>query len=300
MGLILIQVRKVDGAACKREMFTDIFVLLSTNGPRRVSDSVYDVRAWQVQRDGLNGELMNLYGKYQAINFIQLVEAAFGVAARRLKPLLGFLVLVASLFMQVSAYAVLLSEDSTYGAGSITRDTDTGLEWLDPVLSMGAGLGCCLSYNDVLAQTESGGLFEGFRFATASELETLFFVSGGIQSGSAGVNSAVAALMSLVGDTFNQSFGPDFWFMATSAYYDTGMPGQLGLASLELQSFWGQLDGGNAFLGLSSDSPGVNGGPFGSWLVRESLAVAAVDEPGMLLVFVFALLSLGLRRLCVD
>tara|TARA_Y100000589_G_scaffold332341_1_gene392003 strand:- start:25249 stop:25902 length:654 start_codon:yes stop_codon:yes gene_type:complete len=192
-----------------------------------------------------------------------------------------------SVLIAGNAQALLVSMDSSeFGSDTITYDTDTGLEWLDPVLGMGNG-SCCFSYNEVQAEFASGGLYEGFRFATASELETLFFDSAGIALGSPGASQAIADLIGLVGDTFNTPI-----FFAASGYYDTGVSGQVGLASLEV-NFLGSWGNGKAYVGLSSDSPDLNGGPFGSWLVRDAVAVS---EPATLLFIFMAGLAVVLRR----
>jgi len=200
--------------------------------------------------------------------------------------------LLASLLMHSNAQALLISADSSFGADTITYDTDTGLEWLDPVLGLASGGG---SYNQVTSQLASGGIYEGFRFATASELQTLFFVSAGITLGTPGADQAIADLIGLVGDTFNDSPYPEFTFYATSAYYDYGIPGQVGLASLEVESFLGEWSDGEAFITLSPDSPDLNGGPFGSWLVRDTSLPESVSEPGVFLLLVAAL-GVAVRR----
>jgi hypothetical protein len=67
------------------------------------------------------------------------------------------------------AQAVLISEDSSYGPGSITFDTDTGLKWLDVTVTYGQ------STADVESLLEPTG---PFRYATTSELcglSTSFF-----------------------------------------------------------------------------------------------------------------------------
>ena len=64
---------------------------------------------------------------------------------------------------QTHAAFVSLS-DLRYGADSITLDTETGLRWLDVPISLNR------SYNDVAAQFGAGGDFEGYRFATPSEV----------------------------------------------------------------------------------------------------------------------------------
>ena len=80
----------------------------------------------------------------------------------------------------------LLSVDSSFGIGSITRDPNSGLDWLDLTLSSS------LSFNTVNAQLGTGGDFEGFRYATLSDVHT-FFASANIPCIDAGPTSACAA-----------------------------------------------------------------------------------------------------------
>lgn len=68
-----------------------------------------------------------------------------------------------------AAQAALMSfNDTNYGVSAdgfnITRDTSTGLDWLDVDVSVG------ISFTDVSAQFGAGQLFEGFRYATKLEL----------------------------------------------------------------------------------------------------------------------------------
>ena len=84
-----------------------------------------------------------------------------------------WLVTITFLAAAGTVHADLVSEDSEFGAGTITRDTDTGLGWLDWSLTAGR------SFDDVAAQLGEGGEFEGFRYATAAEVETLW-LNGGI------------------------------------------------------------------------------------------------------------------------
>src|SRR4051812_12326964 len=72
---------------------------------------------------------------------------------------------------QVSEAAILSVSDGVFGANSVTRDSATGLEWLD--LSRTAGL----SFNAVNAGL--GSTYASWRFATLSEVD-LFFVDAGI------------------------------------------------------------------------------------------------------------------------
>ena len=63
--------------------------------------------------------------------------------------------------------AAILSLDSSFGSDTITRDTDTGLDWLDVTVTRG------LSYNQVTAELGAGGTYEGYRYATMAELDAL-------------------------------------------------------------------------------------------------------------------------------
>lgn len=67
-----------------------------------------------------------------------------------------------------SGHAILLSADSAFGADTITQDTDTGLEWLDLTLTR------MMSINEVEAQLQAGGTLEGWKWATAAEVTTLW------------------------------------------------------------------------------------------------------------------------------
>ena len=88
-----------------------------------------------------------------------------------------------------TASAILLDE------GIITRDTSNGLEWLDLTQSQNR------SYNDVKTQFGAGGDFDGFRYATAAEVDVLWSRVGITVQGfqNPGLFSSASALMDLVG-----------------------------------------------------------------------------------------------------
>ena len=71
------------------------------------------------------------------------------------------------LTLSLSAYADIQSIDSPFGPNTITRDTVTGLDWLDLTVTRG------LSYEQVTAQMGPGGTYEGWRYATVAELDQL-------------------------------------------------------------------------------------------------------------------------------
>jgi hypothetical protein len=88
-------------------------------------------------------------------------------------------------------------------------DTKTGLDWLDVTATLG------MSYTDVTAQLSSGGLYEGWQYATAAQVGMLVDGSTGITTGIVGPgqtytysesDTTVRELISLLGDTFNASY----------------------------------------------------------------------------------------------
>ena len=68
--------------------------------------------------------------------------------------------------------ALYLTNDANFGPNSITVDTSSGLGWLN--VSEAAGL----SYQQVLSDTHTGGMFSGFRFATEQEVLHLYSSAG--------------------------------------------------------------------------------------------------------------------------
>lgn len=76
---------------------------------------------------------------------------------------------VLMLVLPGAAPATLIElDDPVFGSASITRDTDTGLDWLDVPIPAGR------SYDDVSIQLGPGGDFEGFRYAAKSEVAALY------------------------------------------------------------------------------------------------------------------------------
>jgi len=97
------------------------------------------------------------------------------------------------------ALSVLVSENSPFGADTITHDTATGLRWLDLTESIS------YSRSQILLETGPGGTFEGYRLATDAEIQPLF-VDAGIDLGPGTFDqfvpqnyAPIAALAALVG-----------------------------------------------------------------------------------------------------
>jgi hypothetical protein len=75
-------------------------------------------------------------------------------------------------FVVTGANAELQSRDSEYGPATITRDTSSGLDWLDLTVTTNR------SFNDISAQLGVGGQFEGFRYATTAEISAMWTSAG--------------------------------------------------------------------------------------------------------------------------
>jgi len=67
----------------------------------------------------------------------------------------------------VTVNAKLIEADSEYGENTVTRDDESGLEWLDLTQTTGD------SYLTVKSQIKSGQ-YEGWRYASTIEIETFF------------------------------------------------------------------------------------------------------------------------------
>jgi hypothetical protein len=120
------------------------------------------------------------------------------------------------------AGADLVPQDGAFGAGTLTLDTASGLRWLDLPLSTNH------SYAQILAELESGGLFEGFRLADGSEV-TALWEHVGIDTGTglwiAANYAPIVTLAALVGMTSNSgNCGSGCTFFETKGWIDNGDP----------------------------------------------------------------------------
>lgn len=195
-----------------------------------------------------------------------------------------FFLLACLLLAFPGAHAALIKGDfRNAGDGLLIFDTDTGLEWLSPLLTRGDG------YNGSVVQNLIAG--DGFRYATASEASSMirdnFDDPINTNPGDlAGFQSAQAFF-----DVFgiNQAFncsavGP---CPRTQAFTSTQItPGRrLAYGMIQFGSTGYMLDGLNQF-------ETFNGQQIGSWLVRGGSA--PVPAPAAILLL--PLLLLGARR----
>lgn len=195
-------------------------------------------------------------------------------------------------FVQQS-HATFISLDSEYGDGSITLDTATGLEWIDPWLPIvNTGSGSPVNtYNDVLGELSAGGRFDGFRFARGQELNTLLYDSAGFDqatslgTATASDNDKIAAahLISFFDHTFGFGDGPYDNHRILDALYDSGDVGQPGGVYISTGVHGANLTGGSItyYEPVLDDNPM----PYGYWLVRES-TVQVPEPPSLLMILI--------------
>jgi hypothetical protein len=89
--------------------------------------------------------------------------------SRLLGAVCGFILAMIGTAVQATHISVT---DAVFGDDSVTKDTDTGLEWLDLTISTNR------SWDDLVGLDGSsefifGGDFEGWRYATLAEVQTL-------------------------------------------------------------------------------------------------------------------------------
>jgi len=99
----------------------------------------------------------------------------------------------------INANAALVSADwQTSGDNLITRDTETGLDWLELTETTN------MSYEYVTSQLGVGGQFEGWSYATTVQISSLFDSAGGTgpyDGWSSRNNGVVEYLLNLWGST---------------------------------------------------------------------------------------------------
>jgi len=177
------------------------------------------------------------------------------------------------------AEAILyLATDPNFGPNSVTVDTSTGLGWLNLTETVG------LSYNQVLAETQPGGTFSGYSFATVPEVMTLYASAGIPGPGYYPLSSpSIQSLFSLVGSTWSvdglpatQGFSatPNGTLQDCPQIYASGVNSGLNY-----------LVSGPGFY-LLAVNPTLSATGLGSWLVKE------VPEPSDLGICVLAAFSL--------
>src|SRR5262245_21225908 len=176
-----------------------------------------------------------------------------------------------------SVNMALLEKDwKTAGDKLLTLDNTTGLEWLDLTQT------AALTFNVVSAQLGPGGNFEGFRFATLSEVNGFLAASGlpptnwtpGNCPGDPSLNAAVTQFQNLVGLSYS-----DINCTRSSAYTGTDNPSDSSQTIVKAVD----ICVGESVIQELPVSKSFNPGNFaGSFLVREAEteAVTICHKPG--------------------
>jgi len=188
----------------------------------------------------------------------------------------------------VACGAVISVDDIVFGADALTRDTGQGLDFLDVPLSASR------SYNDVSTQFGAGGDFEGFRYASDTEVLNLI--------NNYGFSPEVVWDTNTTGDTGGDQL---------SGLVDLLGASQMDVDSREVNGFTGIPHGPSQrrfiqisdFLSPTTDDlvratngyGDANSGPVvSSYLVRG--ATSAVPEPSCLALLVVSLIGLVARQ----
>ena len=99
----------------------------------------------------------------------------------------------------INAATISIDWQST-GDGLITRDTSSGLDWLDLTQTTG------MTYDSVIAGQVAGGQFDGWRYASVDEVNTLLKTNFGIDLYASNFTvgpmpAGLATAISFLGDT---------------------------------------------------------------------------------------------------
>jgi hypothetical protein len=178
-----------------------------------------------------------------------------------------------------------------FGPGTITRDSDQGLEWLTPNATVG------LSFIELLAALKTDSRFIGFRVATLAELERLYTdaeipdinVAGyGALYGTTANFPGVQRLQSLAGVTYSvqvagQSLSETAGFVGSSFVSPINgfLSIHIGNTTLRpnVSTTSGQVNFASAYTTWASATVGTQYQGVGTWLV------SSVPEPATSLIF---------------
>lgn len=163
-----------------------------------------------------------------------------------------------------------VEEDSAFGPDTITLDTVTGFRWLDLTVTEP------FTYNEVVAELEPGGIFEGYRLGLDVEVEEImnaFDVVGNIPA-----QAACDALMGFFGITTYQDQWPEIFGYVSPL--DGTLAPVFGLDFLYLDSdpvYFGQTGG-------LLHNTGINFYGFGTWIlttgtIPQGDCLTAPDQP---------------------
>ncbi len=171
-----------------------------------------------------------------------------------------------------NAAGASLVEVDLYSSGDslLTKDTDTGLYWLDLTETTN------ISYNDMVEELRPGGLFDGYRYANTADIEQLQ-LSAGLSTGlysSFHDMQKIQELMGKVGITD----------VSAGAVFSSGLTSDPFSPSIGLD----RITRGFSITQVASTRQGVIGDDdafswAGSWLTKSTLT--PVPLPGAFLLF---------------
>ena len=182
--------------------------------------------------------------------------------------------------------------------GMVTRDLhEGGLEWLDLTETTG------WSINAITPELEAGGLFEGWRFATLDEIETLWLNFGAVPpfEGWNVLNEGLAdSFVALFGDTHrgmgdtNGTFGVTNTLAVDSPFPDRVYTSTVAdFRNITTDGDWFKLKGRNFWTRDDANDR------WGVWLARDPqtggpVGTASVPEPNSLVMFLIGLVGIAL------
>jgi len=211
----------------------------------------------------------------------------------------AFLFMVFLLLGTMHANAALIPldwEQHSTGNQYLTLDTSTGLGWLDVSLSTG------MTRAEVETELQTGGLFDGFSYATFGQLQTLFNSAGvsttrNYYSDYGTIDDHLELLAAGYLSELTGLGSPDFFFY-------TGLSGRFALlANAEAGGIYHYEErdpncylqpdyGVNVFCGKAWGDGAFSGWADGSWLVAQY----PIPEPGTIVLISLGLLGIALTR----
>lgn len=178
--------------------------------------------------------------------------------------------------------AIINSDWNNAGDSLITRDTTSGLNWLDLTVTTG------MSYNEVFGELMlEGGRLEGYRFATSDEVISLWAqfginLSSGVQNIITPSISNVETASSYLGNTVS-SVSPDYTGSIGMLHTEWGpdLVNSAGAFNFEGSSFLEGIGARGVFFDTGSDF-------IGTYLVSQS----PVPLPASIWLFFTGLIAL--------
>ena len=203
------------------------------------------------------------------------------------------LAIVALAIQSVSLHAAIITSDlNASGDALITKDTVSGLEWLDLTVTSG------LTYDAVFAELGVGGDYEGWAFASESQLNSLWSAFGG--AGPYTVQSPIHnqafdnGLLTTWGILNAHQISSESFFL----WDNVPSSGTHSRGRVLDFDFSGYFDGIIISVGAKDDAVSAGTGT-GSALVRDINAPtssAVVPEPSIIALFSLGLVGLGFAR----